>query len=222
MALRTQTIRIGPGFIDTRRSVIDTARAAATLQELSGDRSFLGVRSHAQGLPCDEWLESLSDVHDQELVPYADPLLELCSDDPMSTAGDRVLLDLLPFSALRGITMGIAEDLGRSYSCLLVTGSADFEVARRHVAGLLPLIPRERRERLGLSDEVLRRVEQGLDPVRDEWVHEFAVNGTPDACAARLRDLSDRFSFDEIVLPVLDLRFAIEAMRTFADVMTLI
>jgi alkanesulfonate monooxygenase SsuD/methylene tetrahydromethanopterin reductase-like flavin-dependent oxidoreductase (luciferase family) len=84
------------------------------------------------------------------------------------------------------------------------------------------------KERLGITPDDVEKIRRAMPDglyaaaefVKEEWVHPFVIAGSPSECAEELATLMERHGVDEFLLPVLELRFAVDMMQTVADVLS--
>ena len=261
IGLRTRTLRIGTGFTDpSLRDPKVTCNAVATLQELTGGRTFLGVRPPNQkdsalalgesvaacrllfsGEPTSYRGQTVS-LRD-EMLGFADPETEIwvlaLDEDSLrigATAGDGIVIDICHHEILDRTTTAIREagaETGNSpkicLTTMIVTSEAEMAAARPHAAQWIAKATEPVTQRLGLRavDVVNLRNAVGRDPheaaqmVREEWIRPFVIAGSPSECAFELTELIDRHGIDEFIVPILDLRFAVDTMQSASEVFAL-
>ncbi len=112
-----------------------------------------------------------------------------------------------------------------SYSTMIATSDSEFESARSQLTFRLVDSPGTVKELIGMTDEDTTAIRSSLAEggpalaarhVRDEWVPEFVITGTPAECAAELADLMGDNGIDEFQLPVLEVAGAAELIERAA------
>ena len=98
-----------------------------------------------------------------------------------------------------------------TYSTMLVTSEEEFREARASLSFRLVDSPIEVRELIGMTEAEANGIREalaeggaaaGADLVREEWVAQFTIVGSPEEAGAELRDLLARQGVDEFQLPV--------------------
>ena len=94
---------------------------------------------------------------------------------------------------------------------MLVTSEEEFREARASLSFRLVDSPIEVRELIGMTEAEANGIREALaeggaaaaaDLVREEWVAQFTIVGSPEEAGAELRDLLARQGVDEFQLPV--------------------
>ncbi len=108
---------------------------------------------------------------------------------------------------------------------MIVTTDADFDEARAGLTFRLVDSPAEVKERIGMSAADTAAIRAALAEggtaaaarhVREEWVPQFVICGTPAEARAELADLMAGHGIDEFQLPVLHLDRAVDQIVAMA------
>jgi 5,10-methylenetetrahydromethanopterin reductase len=113
-----------------------------------------------------------------------------------------------------------------SYSTLVLTSEEEVDAARPHLTYRLVDSPAKTKARLGMTETDVANIREAMGDsltaaaefVKPEWVRPFVIAGTPDECAKQMQHLSAAYSFDEFLLPILDLADAPRLMHVVADI----
>ena len=98
-----------------------------------------------------------------------------------------------------------------TYSTMLVTSEEEFQEARATLSFRLFDYPIAVRDLIGMTEADAHEIREALtqggtavaaDLVREEWVAQFTLVGSPREAGAELRDLLSRQGIDEFQLPV--------------------
>ena len=226
MALATRTIRLGPFGVcpNTRHPALVTA-AVSTLQELSDGRAFLGLGSSDRNTS-----DSLG-IDGSRPVRAMREALHICRS---LRTGDAIDYQGKHFS-VTGATVPFADAAMEIWlaaqrpKMLRLAGElADAVVLHeinRHELSDAVRVVREAGARVGHTPrlcwsaaiitseaEMAALAQRGPDRVD-------VLRGTPEQCASELGELMSTHGIDEFILPITELRFAVDAMESGMDVL---
>jgi alkanesulfonate monooxygenase SsuD/methylene tetrahydromethanopterin reductase-like flavin-dependent oxidoreductase (luciferase family) len=227
MAVQNRTIRLGPLGLcpETRHPALATA-AASTLFELSDGRTFLGLG------PCNrDAIRSLgiATSHPTRILREA---LQICRSLRAGDLADHhgecftVTDTTVPFAdATMEIWLASRRTKMLRVAGELADGVVLYNVDRHELAHAVRVV-REAGDRAGhavrlcwsasivTSEAEMAALARG-GPDRDD-----VIRGTPEQCASELGELLAMHGIDEFLLPVTELRFAVDTMESGMDVLT--
>lgn len=112
-----------------------------------------------------------------------------------------------------------------SYSTMVASTDAEFEAARAALTFRLVDSPPEVKERIGMTDADSAAIRAALGEggthaaavhVKDDWVRQFVISGSPRDCARELTELMALNDIDQFQLPVQQLDGAGELIERTA------
>jgi len=203
-------ITLGPMAIDRRKPLTTVAAMVAALRML-----FAGERVDYDGA-----VFSLADAH----LDYGRSDIEiiLAGRGPKMTALGAAQADGFNLSYIHKDLLGHHAQVLRSgaadrpfvitYSTMIATTDAELDEARTALTFRLVDSPPEVKERIGMSDADTAAIRAALAAggtaaaarhVREEWVPQFVICGSPAEARAELTALMRTHGIDEFQLPVL-------------------
>lgn len=129
-------------------------------------------------------------------------------------------------SVLRSATRQKDRRFTITYSTMLVTSEEEFQKARSTLSFRLVDSPTAVRRLIGMTEEEVVGIREALaeggttvaaDLVREEWVSQFTIVGSPREAGAELRNLLTRQGVDEFQLPVQEVQGAAALIERTAD-----
>lgn len=136
-----------------------------------------------------------------------------------STIGDSV-------AAVRSASSSNSPKL--SLATALVTNDEQLTQARTQLTFRLLDSPDSVRARIGLGEDDVAQIREALNAggppgaahlIKEEWVSEFAIMGSPAECRSELRSLMRVHGLDEFQVPILDPAMAENILATAASVL---